>query len=119
MIDYSLYKALHVVAVFVFVAGLLGLVLLPAEGGLRRRRLITFWVAVGAAVIALVAGFGLHARIGGVWQGWVVSKIVLWLVLLGAATHFRKRAPASPALTWSATVSIAALAVVLAIYKPF
>jgi len=119
MIDYSLYKALHVVAVFVFVSGLLGLVLLPAGGGLRRRRLITFWVAGGAAVITLVAGFGLHARIGGVWQGWVVSKIVLWLILLGAATHLRKRAPASPVLAWSATVSVAALAVVLAIYKPY
>ncbi len=118
MIDYSLYKALHVVAVFVFVAGLLGLVLLPAGGDLRRRRLITFWVAGGAAVIALVAGFGLHAGIGGVWQGWVVSKIVLWLILIGAAAHLRKRAPAFPVLAWSATVSVAALAVVLAIYKP-
>ena len=76
-------------------------------------------MAGGAAVITLVAGFGLHARIGGVWQGWVVSKIVIWLILLGAVTHFRKRAPASPVLAWSATVSVAALAVVLAIYKPF
>lgn len=119
MIDYSLYKALHVVAVFVFVGGLLGLVLLPAGGDLRRRRLITLWVAGGAAVVALVAGFGLHARIGGVWQGWVVAKIVLWLVLLGAAAHLWRRVPASPALAWGAIVSVAALAVVLAIYKPW
>jgi hypothetical protein len=40
-------------------------------------------------------------------------------VLLGAVTHFRGRAPASPVPAWSACVSVAALAVVMAIYKPF
>jgi len=119
MIDYSLYKALHVVAVLVFVGGLLSLLLLPARPDLRRRRLITLWVSGCAAVVVLVAGFGLHARLGGIWQGWVVSKIVLWLILLGTVTHFRGRAPASPVLAWSTCVSAAALAVVMAIYKPF
>jgi uncharacterized membrane protein len=119
MIGYPLYKALHVVAVLVFVGGLLSLLLLPASPDLRRRRLITLWVTGCAAVVALVAGFGLHARLGGIWQGWVVSKIVVWLILLGAVTHFRRRAPGSPVLAWSASVLVAALAVVMAIYKPF
>lgn len=49
----------------------------------------------------------------------VISKIVLWLLLVGAVMHFRRRASGSPALGESAGVSAAALAIVVAMYKPF
>jgi hypothetical protein len=119
MIDYSLYKLLHVVAMLAFVGGLLSLLLVPAEPNARSRRTLAVWVAGCSAAVALVAGFGLHARLGGVWQGWLMVKIVAWFVILGLLIRFRARAPASSALAWLNSLAVVGVAVAMAIYKPF
>ena len=119
MIDYSLYKLLHVVAILAFVGGLLSLLLVPPVPDARRRRTMALWVAGGSAVVALVAGFGLHARLGGIWQGWFMVKIVAWVVILGLLIRFRASAPTSPALAWLISLPVVGVAVFMAIYKPF
>ncbi len=119
MIDYSLYKLLHVVAILAFVGGLLSLLLVPAAPNAPSRRAMALWVAGCSAVIALVGGFGLHARLGGIWQGWLIVKIVAWFVILGLLIRFRASTPASPALAWLGSFAVVVIAVAMAIYKPF
>jgi hypothetical protein len=72
-----------------------------------------------AAILALVSGFGLHARLGGVWQGWVVTKAVVWLALLLILVRFRAGAVGWPAGAWLLTFPAVALAIYMAVYKPF
>ncbi|MGH7209354.1 MAG: hypothetical protein ACREIL_08220 [Nitrospiraceae bacterium] len=119
MISYSLYKFFHVVAILTLVGGLLSLLLLPAVPATRQRRTIAQWVTGSAAAIALVSGFGLHARLGGIWQGWLVVKILSWFVILAVMTRFRAGPPDSLALAWLIVLPVAAAAVLMAIYKPF
>jgi hypothetical protein len=54
-----------------------------------------------------------------VWQGWVVTKIVMWLALLGILVQFRRGPAASPAAPWLVALPAAAIAIFMAIYKPF
>ena len=115
MIGYPVYKFLHVLAIVALVAGLVALLLLPVTPDDRRRRRLAHWVTGIAALVALVSGFGLHARLGGVWQGWVVTKIVVWLALLLILVRFRAGPSLSPATAWLLTLPAAAVAV----FKPF
>jgi hypothetical protein len=118
MISYPVYKIFHVIAIVALVAGLVALlVLTPATHG-RHRRLAHVVTGV-AALIVLVSGFGLHARLGGVWQGWVVTKIAMWLTLLGILVGYRRGPAASPAVPWLLALPVAAVAIFMAIYKPF
>ena len=118
MISYSVYKVFHVIAIVSLVSGLVALLVLPtATHGPHRR--IAHMVAGIAALIALVSGFGLHARLGGVWQGWVVTKIVMWITLLAIMVQFRRGPAASPAAPWLLALPVAAVAIFMAIYKPF
>jgi hypothetical protein len=118
MIAYSVYKVVHVVAIVTLVASLVALLLLPVTPDRRGRRLAHILTGV-AAVLALVSGFGLHARLGGIWQGWVFTKIAVWAALLVILVRFRAGPPARPATAWVLTLPAVALAVYMAIYKPF
>ena len=119
MIGYPVYKFFHVLAIVAMVAGLVTLLLLPVTPDDRRRRRLAHWVTGIAAVFALVSGFGLHARLGGVWQGWVVTKVVVWLALLLILVRFRAGPSVSPATAWLLALPAAAVAVFMAVFKPF
>ena len=118
MISYPVYKVFHVIAILALVSGLIALLMLPTATHARHRR-IAHMVTGIAALFALVSGFGLHARLGGVWQGWVVTKIVVWMVLLGILVQFRQGPSVSPAVPWLLALPVAAVAVFMAIFKPF
>ena len=119
MIGYPVYKFFHVVSIVALVAGLVALLLLPVAPDDRWRRRLAHVVMGVAAVFALVSGFGLHARLGGIWQGWVVTKIVVWVALLVILVRFRKGPAASPATAWLLALPATALAVFMAVFKPF
>ena len=119
MIGYPVYKFLHVLAIVALVAGLVTLLLVPVTPHGSRGRRLAHWITGIAAVFALVSGFGLHARLGGIWQGWVVTKVVIWLVLVLILVWFRAGPSASPATAWLLALPAAALAVFMAVFKPF
>jgi hypothetical protein len=117
MIGYPVYKVFHVIAIVALVSGLVAVLVLPRATHGRHRRLAHMVTGI-AALIALVSGFGLHARLGGVWQGWVVTKIAMWITLLAILVWFRRGPAAAPATPW-VLVLPAAVAIFMAIYKPF
>lgn len=119
MIEYPVYKFFHVLAIIALVAGLVTLLLLAVTPNDRRRRRLAHWVTGVAAVFALVSGFGLHARLGGVWEGWVLTKIVVWGALLLILVWFRAAPAASPATAWLLALPAAGVAVFMAVFKPF
>ena len=118
MISYPVYKVFHVIAIVALVSGVILLLVAPTTTHARHRR-IAHMVTGIAALLALVSGFGLHARLGGVWQGWVVTKIGMWVALLGILVQFRRGPASSPATPWLLALPFAAIAVFMAIYKPF
>ena len=119
MIGYPVYKFLHVLAIVALIAGLVTLLLVPVTPEGSRTRRLAHWVTGIAAVFALVSGFGLHARLGGIWQGWVVTKIGIWFALLLILVRFRRGPSSSPSTAWLLALPAAALAVYMAVFKPF
>ena len=119
MIGYPVYKFLHVLAIVALIAGLVTLLCVPVTPDGSRRRRLAHWITGIAAVFALVSGFGLHARLGGIWQGWVVTKVIIWLALLIILARFRAGPSASAATAWLLALPAAALAVFMAVFKPF
>jgi hypothetical protein len=119
MIGYPVYKFFHVLAIVALVSGLVTLLLLPVTPDDTRRRRLAGWITGVAAVFALVSGFGLHARLGGIWQGWLVVKVGIWLALLLIHVRFRAGPSASPGTAWLVALPAAAVAVYMAVFKPF
>lgn len=120
MISYQAYKILHLVGVFMVLLSLGGLVVLRGTGQEKSSP----WWRLGAAtngiglLLSLVAGFGLVARLGVGWPGWVLVKILIWLVL-GGMVAVLGRAPESGRAVWWTALVLAAAAAYLANIKPF
>jgi hypothetical protein len=124
MISYELYKVIHLVGVLVLFSVLGGAMVHAINGGTpasnAARRSITLLHGTGLLVI-LIAGFGLVARLdllrGGV-PGWVIGKLVIWL-LAGILLTVPRRRPAlaRPILLVGLPI-LAAAAAWLAVYKP-
>jgi hypothetical protein len=76
--SYQFYKVLHVVSLFLLFTSLAAAAFAPQD---KRKP----WVALHgiATLIALVAGFGLLARLGLMkgMPGWVHIKLAIWLAL--------------------------------------
>lgn len=105
------YKWLHLAGV--------GLILL-ALGGIafdRQRKMLSVAHGIGL-LITLVAGFGLLARYGihWPWPGWVVAKVVLWLVF-GASSVALKRLPNVTPVWWALWV-LFLITAYLGVHKP-
>ena len=112
--DPQLYKLLHLVALVLLFMGLT-LLLTGAKG--FNRMLGGIFHGIGL-LIMLVAGFGMIAKLNYGFKGWVIAKIVIW-VLLGALPMLTKKKNFPPRFTLLFALACGALAVYLAIYKPF
>jgi hypothetical protein len=118
--SYEFYKVLHLLGVFMVVASLGAAIIYrgaESQSQAHWRKTLSIGHGVGL-VIALVAGFGLVAKLGVGFPGWVVVKVVIWLVL-GGLIAFAKRKPALAKTWWWLTILLATLAGGLAVYKPF
>jgi hypothetical protein len=113
--SYQFYKVLHVVSLFLLFTSLAAAAFAPQD---KRKP----WVALHgvATVIALVAGFGLLARLGLMkgLPGWVHVKLVIWLAL-GVMPFILRKANhlALPLLLVS--VLLGAAGSYVAVNKPF
>lgn len=89
MISYEVYKVLHVASVFLFLMlATTHLALAKPSKGLA--------AGIGiSAMLILVAGFGLMARLGIIreWPIWLIGKMVIWLTLTGGAHMIARRVP--------------------------
>jgi hypothetical protein len=122
MISYAIYKNLHFLGIFMILVALGGLILQQIDTRTRERvwrRPVAITHGIGM-VLVLVAGFGLLARIGvhWPWPGWVIGKIVIWLVF-GVLIAVIGRSPGLAKPLWWITIALAALAAYLALNKPF
>jgi hypothetical protein len=127
----SLYEwllFLHVVAAFLLVAGLTayGVVVLGSGGDTARRALgppaLALWNAGGLGV--LVFGIWLALEVDGyeLWDGWIVTAIVLWLVASGAGGRLSsgvREGAGDRAALLLAVMAVATLALLVdMIFKP-
>ncbi len=115
------YKLLHILGILFTFTAVGGVCMHVANGGDKasnRSRAASSALHGVGLLITLVAGFGLLARIGGGFPGWVIAKLVIWL-LLGAALMIPYRSPAlAKPMLWALPL-LGALAAYLALYKPF
>lgn len=122
MISYEIYKILHITGilmVFIGLAGILAARMIVPQIPDRTRRLFFLLHGLGL-IIALVAGFGLAARLGIArsMPMWVYAKILIWLVL-GASIALAKRKGQMGAPIIFLFLALGSTAAWLAITKPF
>jgi hypothetical protein len=122
MMPFLLYKNLHLIGVFMILIALGGLILQQINVATREqvwRKPVAITHGIGM-VLALVGGFGMLARLGifWPWPGWVIGKIIIWLVL-GVLIAVIGRSPALAKPLWWSTIALAAIAAYLALNKPF
>jgi hypothetical protein len=121
---YPIYKLIHYFGIFLMLIALAVTSFHVLRGGTRKdnplRKALASAHGLGALLI-LVGGFGMLARLGivqGGLPGWVIAKLTIWL-LLGLAIVLPYRAPGSArSLLWLLPV-LGVLAAYFALYKPF
>ncbi len=111
--DQRFYYVLHLASLFVLAAYTFKAFAAPTAETRRANMMITGI----ASVVALVAGFGLLAKLQLSMAGWVIVKLVCWLGLSGLAgmAHKKGQAGALPAIA----VVLILVAVYCVYYKPF
>jgi hypothetical protein len=119
MIPFEAYKVMHLVGVFMIVAGLAAMpIVMWLGGGNPQGRKLAAMTHGGGLAIVLLAGFGMLARLHlSPAQGWIMGKLAIWLVL-GGMIALAKRQARRAGLVWILTFALAGTAAYLAIYKP-
>lgn len=120
--SYEFYKVIHLAGILMVFFGLAGILAMRmTTATLPRSPYLLFVITHGVGLLfALVAGFGLAARLGLMsgLPGWVWMKIAIWLILGGVMTLAKRKGY----IGWPLLVSFLALgaaAAWLAIMKPF
>lgn len=120
---YYVYKIMHLVGILMLFLGYGGVILYSINGGTKAtnawRKPVAITHGIGL-VLALVGGFGLLAKIGisWPWPGWVIVKMVIWL-LLAALVGVATRSAAAGKGLWWLLLLLGALAAYMAGVKPF
>lgn len=112
------YKSLHVLAMLYLFAAVGAACFHAANGGARGAGKILSILHGLSLVVLLVTGFGMIARLGVGFPGWVWAKVVIWL-LMGAAVALPYRNPKTARMLLLVLPLLGALAGWLALYKPF
>ena len=122
MLAVSVYKNIHLLGVFMVLMALGGVILHHILGGAREhawRKPVAITHGIGLLLV-LLGGFGMLARLGihWPWPGWVLVKLVIWVVF-GALSALVARSTTLAQPLWWVTIILAGLAAYLAIHKPF
>lgn len=107
------YSVLHVVSLFVLAGYTFYAFAAPAET--RKRVMMITGIA---SLLALIAGFGLQAKLGYAFHGWLIVKIVCWLGLSALAGFGYRRRGAAGTLA-AVAVLLIVVAVLMVYLKPF
>jgi hypothetical protein len=123
MIDYGIYRMVHIFGILLLFLALGGLALHAANGGTkatnRARGLVAATHGI-ALFIILLGGFGMLARIGIAhtgFPGWVWAKFGIWVVM-GALFVLPYRFPTLARPLWLIVPFLGITAAYLAFYKP-
>jgi hypothetical protein len=122
MLSYSVYKVVHLLGVLLIFTAVGGVVAHAANGGSKDSNSFKKQLAMAhgiGLVLALVAGFGLLARLDvSMSSGWVMGKLVIWL-FMAAATALPYRGEGLARTLLFLLPLVGAIGAYLAIYKPF
>ena len=110
----QLYQIVHIFSVIILTAVTFGALASPRPENRRRSMM---WSGI-LALLALVSGFGLLARLGLAVRGWVIVKLACWLGLT-ALTSLAYRQPGQGRSLMLLTLIAVFLAVSMAVMKPF
>ncbi|MCZ6874559.1 MAG: hypothetical protein O7G88_13700 [bacterium] len=123
MIASSVYKLLHIVGIIMIFLSLGGQINHAINGGSKDqnawRKAAGITHGVGLFLV-LLGGFGMLARleIHWPWPGWIIGKVVVWL-LLGGLVVVVNRKPGTGRGMWYIVIFLGLLAVYFATMKPF
>ena len=122
MIAYPVYKLIHLIGILMTFVALGSVMAHVLNGGTKEtnqwRKAAGITHGIGL-VLVLVGGFGMLARLGlSPAAGWVIAKLVIWLVLGGITSVIYKMGTRGQ-LLWYVVILLGALAAYLAISKPF
>jgi hypothetical protein len=109
----TIYYILHVTSVLVLTGYTFYAFAAPPET--RKRVMMITGIA---SLLALVGGFGLQAKLGYGFPGWLIVKLVCWFGLSGLAGFGYRRRGAAGALA-AVAVILVFIAVVMVYAKPF
>jgi len=119
MESYQLYKLMHlsgVLMIFLAFGGLVARSILGEDGvGFRKMAGLTCGIGL---LLALVGGFGLIAKLKYGFPGWVIVKLLIWLVL-GGWSAVVNRKPGLAKTMWWVVLALGVLAAFMAGVKPF
>ena len=104
------YQILHVAAGFLLVGFTFQAFASPTP---EKRKYVLMMSGI-ASLVMVVGGFGLLAKLGLKFEGWVLVKIICWLVLSALAGYAFRRPMLAKALSL-----VAMLIVVLALYMVY
>lgn len=119
MIPYETYKVLHILGViFLFLS--LGAYLMLASNKMEKGRKLAGITHGIAALIILLGGFGLLARLEFIsissWPLWIWIKLAIWLIL-AVIIVLIKKIPELRTLLWFIIPILGGIAAFMAIYK--
>lgn len=124
MFSRNFYEILHIVGIALMFVAIGGVAVHAANGGKKgesaTRKLVSIGHGIGALLV-LVGGFGMLARMGmqhgAGFPAWLWVKIAIWLVLSAVVLiPYRKPALARPFFVLLPL--LAGVAVYMAVYKP-
>ncbi len=117
--EYSSYKVVHLIGVILTLTSLGGIIVYCASGVANESwRRISYMTNGLGLLLTLFGGFGLIAKLGVGFPGWVLVKVMVW-VLLGALIVLARKAPKYGSLYWWGSLLLASVAAYLGHLKPF
>lgn len=121
--DASVYKLVHILGVIMIFLSLGGQINYAINGGAKDQN--TWRKAAGIThgigmLLVLLGGFGMLARLGihWPWPGWIIGKIIIWLIL-GALVSVVNRKPDAGRGMWYVVLILGLLATYFVTMKPF